>query len=88
MSQTLTRTECVFFGSCIIGHLTVCLQTGGEFIREESAFLNKPPLNITYLEFSQYCYDGVWTLAYALNKTINGKHDCVCCRVVVVHTAL
>ena len=49
------------------------LQTGGEFIDEEKTFLNQPPLNLNMSDYSQYCYDATWTLAYAINKTISGK---------------
>jgi hypothetical protein len=38
-------------------------------------FIDEPPLNITYLEYSQYCYDATWTLAYALNKTLDSKYQ-------------
>lgn len=54
--------------------LTTCvLQTGGQFLEEEKQFLGVQPLNLTLLEYSQYCYDATWTLAYALNKTLNGE---------------
>ena len=49
------------------------LQTGGEFLDEEKKFLNQPPLNLSKSDFSEYCYDATWTLAYAINKTVSGK---------------
>ena len=53
---------------CLVGFI----QTGAEYFDEENAHLNNEPFNLTKLEYAQYCYDATWTLAYALNKTING----------------
>ena len=36
-------------------------------------YLGTPPLNITQFQYSQYCHDATWTLAYALNRTLNSK---------------
>ena len=64
------RGECI--DVCI--HMIVCTsQTGGEFLDEERKFHGVPPLNLTSLEYSQYCYDATWTLAYALNETLRSK---------------
>ncbi len=52
----------------------VFFQTGGEFLAREQKFLGQPPLNLTFLEYSQYCYDATWMLAYALNNTLNSKY--------------
>lgn len=58
----------------IYDHLVIFfVQTGGEFLAEERKFLGQPPLNLTYIEYSQYCYDATWTLAYALNKTLKSN---------------
>ena len=49
-------------------------QTGGEFLAAEQKFLGLPPLNITFFPtYSQYCHDATWTLAYALNKTLDSE---------------
>ena len=49
------------------------LQTHREYLAEQQLFLGQPPLNLTLLEYSQYCYDATWTLAYALNSTIKSE---------------
>ena len=49
------------------------LQTGGQYFDEEQHHLGVPPLNLTQFEYAQYCYDATWTLAYALNQSINGN---------------
>ena len=49
------------------------LQTGGQYFDEEQNHLGVPPLHLKQLNYSQYCYDATWTLAYALNQTINGN---------------
>ena len=55
----------------------VLLQTGGQYFAEEQRHLGVPPLNLTQLEYAQYCYDATWTLAYALNQTMSGNiHIC------------
>ena len=48
-------------------------QTGAEFLGQEVEFLEKPPLNLTYDAYSQYCHDATWTFAYALNETLSGN---------------
>ena len=55
----------------------VLLQTGGQYLDEEQSHLGVPPLYLEQFNYSQYCYDATWTLAYALNQTINGN-VCVC----------
>ena len=62
--------------------LIVLLQNGGQYFAEEEAHLGVPPLYLELNEYSQYCYDATWTLAYALNETINGN-VCVCVCVYV-----
>ena len=61
--------------SCMLDMINyICfLQTGAEFFAEERKFIGKPPLNITQFQYSQYCHDATWTLAYALNKTLNSE---------------
>ena len=49
------------------------LQTGGQYFDEEQQHLGVPPLHLKQLNYSQYCYDATWTLAYALNQTIVGN---------------
>jgi hypothetical protein len=49
------------------------IQTGDEYLNQEDTFLGKPPLNLSYDAYSQYCHDATWTLAYALNKTLASK---------------
>ena len=40
-------------------------------MREE---VGKPPLNLSSSDdLAPACYDGMWTFAYALNRTIAGK---------------
>ena len=38
----------------------------------EEVYLGVEPLNLEQLEYAPYCYDATWTLAYALNLTIQG----------------
>ena len=58
-------------------HLLICIitltfmQTGGQYVEEEMAYIGEYPL-VPFFEYSQYCHDGVWTFAYALNRTLNG----------------
>ena len=47
------------------------LQTGSEFKAEEDLRIQGPP-EYNRVQFSPYCYDAVWTLAYALNETLQG----------------
>ena len=56
----------------------ILLQTGGQYLAEEQSHLGVPPLYLELNEYSQYCYDATWSLAYALNETINGNCVCVC----------
>ena len=51
-------------------------QTGGQYFAEEQSHLGVPPLYLKQVEYAQYCYDATWTLAYALNQTINGNKCC------------
>ena len=46
-------------------------QTGSQFKEQESIQLEGPP-RYNRVQFSPYCYDAVWTLAYALNETLQG----------------
>ena len=46
-------------------------QTGLEFKAEEDDQIRIPP-EYTRAQFSPYCFDAVWTLAYALNQTMQG----------------
>ena len=55
------------------------LQTGGQYLDEEQSYLGVPPLYLKQFNYSQYCYDATWTLAYALNQTINGNVYAVIC---------
>ena len=65
--ETWTDTK---VGQCYMFSL---LQTGGQYFDEEQRHLGVPPLNLTQFEYAQYCYDATWTLAYALNQSINGN---------------
>ena len=40
---------------------------------QEEVLLGRPPLNLTYDAYSQYCHDATWTFAYALSKTLHSK---------------
>ena len=70
--------------SWILSAIVYLLQTGGQYFEEEGSHLGVPPLYLSQLEYAQYCYDATWTLAYALNQTINGRYTwymselCVC----------
>ena len=60
----------------------LCMQNGYEFQREYEALLSQsmdPPLNVTSQSiYGQQCYDAVWTLARALNRTIQGNKTAIC----------
>jgi len=60
--------------SWILSTIVYLLQTGGQYFEEEGSHLGVPPLYLSQLEYAQYCYDATWTLAYALNQTINGTY--------------
>jgi len=60
--------------SWILFAIVCLLQTGGQYFEEEGSHLGVPPLYLSQLEYAQYCYDATWTLAYALNQTINGTY--------------
>ena len=62
---------CTLFGYCLVSFCF--LQTGGQYYDEEQRHLGVPPLYLQQFNHSQYCYDATWTLAYALNQTINGN---------------
>ena len=49
-------------------------QTVGDFLMREKEYENRPPLFLNHRsdDLSSGCYDGMWTLAYALNETISG----------------
>ncbi len=40
---------------------------------KEQEFFGQPPLNFKISQYSSYCHDAAWTLAFALNNTINSK---------------
>ena len=40
---------------------------------EQKKFFGQPPLNFSFFHFAHFCHDATWTLAYALNKTLNSK---------------
>lgn len=44
-------------------------QSGQEYLQREDMLRSNFGKNL----FSQYCFDAMWTLAYALNKTLNGE---------------
>ena len=50
------------------------VQTVGEYFHlVDTEYLNQPPLNLTlYDDVAPVCYDAMWTLALALNRTIAG----------------
>ena len=54
----------------------VCLslQTGLEFLDREQGHLGVPPLYLKQLQppVASYCYDATWSLARALNLTMQG----------------
>ena len=41
-------------------------------MQEVEAYVSQPPLNLSLIEGAGFCYDATWTLARALNRTING----------------
>ena len=55
------------------------IQNGSIFQEEYQSFLKRSmnsPLNIkTQLMYAQHCYDATWTLARALNSTIEGTYS-------------
>ena len=63
------------------------LQTGRQYYDEEQNHLGVPPLYLEQFNYSQYCHDATWTLAYALNQTVNGN-VCVCVCVCVCVSAI
>lgn len=49
------------------------IQSVGEYFRMVDNYLNIPPLNLElYDDVAPVCYDAMWTLALAINKTIAG----------------
>ena len=66
-----TTYNCTYVQDYIL--LFSLLQTGGQYFDEEQQHLGVPPLHLKQLNYSQYCYDATWTLAYALNQTIVGN---------------
>ena len=69
----------VIYKPNVNSYYSVLLQTGGQYFAEEQSHLGVPPLYLNPVEYAQYCYDATWTLAYALNQTINGiVCACVC----------
>ena len=53
----------------IVPAICPMLQSGQEYLEQENILRSNFGKNL----FSQYCFDAVWTLAYALNKTLNGE---------------
>jgi len=51
------------------------MQTGEEVRNEYEKYLRASYLNLTELFLYELCYDTIWTLARALNKTIYGKFN-------------
>ena len=48
-------------------------QTVGEYLTRAEDYLKQPPLNVNKTDdVAPVCYDAMWTLALALNKTIAG----------------
>ena len=45
------------------------------FLKEQSQHLGEPPFNFTKLEYSRYCHDATWALAWSLHKAIESKSD-------------
>ena len=43
-------------------------------MQEVEAHVGQPPLNLSLIEGAGFCHDATWTLAKALNNTINGNH--------------
>ena len=72
--HTLHTNQMYFTSKAIVlPRILSLLQTGGQYFDEEQNHLGVPPLHLKQLNYSQYCYDATWTLAYALNQTINGN---------------
>ena len=67
----LSLISVYFSGYCLVSLYS--LQTGGQYVVEEQSHLGVPPLYLEQFNYSQYCYDATWTLAYALNQTITGN---------------
>ena len=60
----------------------LAIQTVGEYFDTVNAdYITeppKPPLNLTvYDDLAPVCFDAMWTLALALNSTIQGIHNVV-----------
>lgn len=52
--------------------LMFLMQTGSEF-KEQEAVMRLGPPAYNRSSFSPYCYDAIYTLAYALNETFQSK---------------
>ena len=48
------------------------LQTGDQMRKMYYSYLAASRLNVSEVFLYQLCYDAIWTLARALNDTING----------------
>ena len=68
--------ECPLFGGSTVSmsiYITLCLQNGTVIEEHYEEYLKASTLNITSLNFYQQCYDATWTMARALNSTLNGN---------------
>ncbi len=55
-----------------IGTNFTFLQTGDDIKSDFEEYISASYLNITRYFLYELCYDSVWTLAFALNGTLNG----------------
>lgn len=59
-------------------YVYILVQTGNEYLENVTMFERREPLNISRLiEGAGFCHDATWTLAKALNNTINGLLQCL-----------
>ena len=64
----------VHFDACIYTCMYLTMQTVDEYFDTvDLGYLDKLPLNLSfYDDVAPVCYDAMWTLALALNNTIEG----------------
>ena len=71
----LEENENVAMHDCI-GSWFSCIQNGSIFQEEYQSFLKRSMNSPLYIKtqsmYAQHCYDATWTLAKALNSTIEG----------------
>ena len=79
MSSFIVKFDICYLSSYTALCLFDLLQTGSQYYDEEQLHLGVPPLYLEQFNYSQYCYDATWTLAYALNQTINGNVYAIVC---------